>query len=109
MWELNPNTKIPLIKDNPYLGKKPKVKCTNPNSGCCVFCNNREAILCVRNGDVCGQAVRDYSGATAPTQFQTHTHTSGITTPRCWGTMLCRQTGETFEGEWVPEHVLCMM
>lgn len=50
---LNPRTDIPKIEKNPLL-EKVGGKREYSNKGCCIFCNNREAIQCAAHEDEAG-------------------------------------------------------
>ena len=70
MWELNPNKAIPDIKTNPFNTFEKGKPRTLPGKGCCIFCNNREALQCVHAKDIKGlkQSFSDVNNISNPFQ-----------------------------------------
>ena len=50
IWELNPNPKIKALSQNSLLQKVSGSRIFE-NSGCCIFCNNREPVQAACYGD----------------------------------------------------------
>ena len=70
MWELHPNKAIPEFKSNLFNTSLKGKQRVLPGKGCCIFCNNREALQCAyaRDAQCLKQVFADVNNISNPFQ-----------------------------------------